>query len=486
MEYKTEVQRRFAEILDELKIKATYFNKDGIFVIEKSGLIIYEDETLQPKAKNSEEADKQAQNMIRIYEDGSLRFRDNSEVCLRYCKDCKTFSFGRKVKRGEDFCPFCKSKSIKYLFKNSRIPGWFGNSEAESLIDEKEALTHLANFHYENKNEIEHGIKKLTGKVSYITISPEKKARLINLKNKYPNMTEVIDYIAQTFEASSFRKHKEISFRPIVLVGGPGCGKTTFVTDLGKILLGHTAIKIDLGNDVSNLTICGTDPLFNRSKHGLIVEAMFKNSEHGPLKNPLIHFDELDKIDSDEAHSIETVFYSLLEKNTARRFFDNFLGINVDASGINYIFTANTLENIPSPIINRLKIFQIQDYTHEQLKENVIDSFYQNWLTNNAMEREFLPAVLSDEIKEAILEESNNDPRKIEDAITLVFTKTLRTDDKSGHNVALFSVKEYYLGWQNFCGKRKISREAWKLPENFLHYPKQDLILVDETAVYKV
>ena len=63
MEYKTDVQRRFAEILDELNIKSTYYNKDGVFVIEDGGFIIYEDETLVPTLKTSESA---ACNMIRL------------------------------------------------------------------------------------------------------------------------------------------------------------------------------------------------------------------------------------------------------------------------------------------------------------------------------------------------------------------------------------------------------------------------------------
>ena len=356
MNYKTEVQRRLAEILDELKIESTYFKKDGIFQIEQGSYIIYEDEALVPQS------DSFPVNMIKISEDGELRFSDGGEVSIKYCKDCKKFSIGRKVKRSEDSCYFCQGKSIKYLSNNSRIPCWFGKDEEDSLINEREADNHINNLTCNKVSAIEDTIEKLRGRVSYITISADKKERLINLQKIYPNMGEVIDYLVQNFEAAELRKNKEVSFRPIVLVGGPGCGKTSFVTDLGLILLGYNAIKFDLGNDIANFTITGSDPEYNQAKHGLIIEAMFKNDEHGPLKNPLIHFDELDKIHSKQNYSIETVFYSILERNTARRFFDNFIGINVDASGVNYIFTANTLENIPAPIINRLKVFQIQDY----------------------------------------------------------------------------------------------------------------------------
>ena len=150
--------------------------------------------------------------------------------------------------------------------------------------------------------------------------------------------------------------------------------------------------------------------------------------------------------------------------------------MNVDASGVNYIFTANTLEKIPKPIVNRLKVFLIPDYTHEQLKGCVIDNFYRNWLCNNGMEQEYLPEILSDEIKELILRKCNDDPRSIEDAINLVFSETLADDEKTGHKIALFSPEQYFLGWENFRGKKFISRNVWKLQEGFLNsgFPDED------------
>ena len=465
MEYKTEVQRRFAEILDELNIKATYYNGDGIFTIDGTAFVIIENGTSFSLKASPEDIDK---NVIKLYGDGSLRFADGSEVTLKYCKTCNKFTIGHKVRRSEDSCPLCKGKSIKYLSNSSRIPGWFGKDEDESLINESEAELHLAHLISDKEEDIKKDIEKLQGKVSYITVTTEKKEKVIALKKKYPNMTEVIDYLEQCFVTSNLRKHKELAFRPMVLVGGPGCGKTSFVTDLCKILLGKNAMKIDLGNDVPNFAISGGNPEYRHSKHGLLIESMFKTPEHGPLKNPVIHFDELDKINPNEDYSIETVFYSILEKNTARRFYDNFIELNVDASGVNYIFTANTLAKVPAPIINRLRVFQIRNYNHEELKECVIDSFYENWLENNNMEKEYLPAVLSDDIKEEILVECKDDPRNIEDAINLVFTRTLRTDDKTGLKVALFSPGEYLTGWQHYRGKKLISKSAWKLPASFM------------------
>ena len=91
------------------------------------------------------------------------------------------------------------------------------------------------------------------------------------------------------------------------------------------------------------------------------------------------------------------------------------------------------------------------------------------------MEKEFLPAVLSEEVKEEILSESNDDPRNIEDAINLVFNRTMRKDEKTGHVIALFSPKEYFMGWQHFCGKKEISKKSWKLPKSFMSVTYQNI-----------
>ena len=476
MTYKTDVQRRLAEVLDELKMNVSYYQDQEIFVIKKNSslatdFIIYED---RPGFKVENLYLNHTSCLLKICEDGSLLYHDGAEVRVKYCNDCKKFYFGKRIRREDDKCPVCNGKSIKYLSNSSRLPGWFGE-ETATLIDKNEADMRLDACDSEKEDEIRKCIKKLQGKISYITMDEQKREKIIELGKRYPNMQEVVDYILTSLESSSLRKHKEISLRPFMLVGGPGCGKTSFVTELGLILLGENALKIDLGNDLPAFTIVGGDPQFRQSKQGLIIESMFKNDKHGPLKNPLIHFDELDKIHPDENYSIETVFYSILEKNTARRFYDNFIALNVDASGINYVFTANTLENIPKPIINRLKIFQIPDYTHEQLKEIVIDNFYKNWLKNNDMEQEFLPEVLSEEIKDQILNECHDDPRSIDDAITMIFTRTLTIDRESGHKIALFSPKEYYLGWKHFRGKRRISKKSWRLPENFIKPPVLDL-----------
>lgn len=463
MNYKTETQRRIAEVLEELGFNnVKYIEDKGYFIINSDKIIIVDEKSKQFLiGLNTHDF-----TVIYVNNDQFTYMNDNSPVIIKSCKGCNKFYFGKKIARNTDECPYCKSKSIRYLSNDGKIPGWYGR-EKDIIIDLETANKHLEILDDETKEKIIPAINRLAGTPKYIYVTHEKIKQLDELRKKYPNMIEVIDYIFQSITLLTFKKNKQLSFKPILLVGSPGCGKTSFVYELGKILMGWPILKIDLGNCVANFTISGSDPSYRKAHIGIIAESMFCNSDGQPIKNPIIHFDELDKINKEDSNNIETIFYSILEKNTAKNFYENFISMNIDASGVNYIFTANELDKIAKPILNRLHVFQIPEYTHEQLYNVVLDNFYKNWIKNNCMNPEYLPEVLLPEIKEKILAESHDDPRSIEDAIGKVFNETITTDTESKISIALFSPREIYEGWQNYRGHKSISEEKWELPLNF-------------------
>lgn len=466
--YPTPVQRRIGEILKATSMSFTYDETKRFFLVENKYILV-DDEFTPQDYKNLSNNKYKDSEIIIFSSEGSIMFSDNTNAHISFCRECNKFSF---TKSKEKHCPTCE-KALKYLTNNSKIPGWYGHTEV-TIIDNEDASEHLKSLPEEIEDQVRHAISKIMGKVKYITATQEKIQQMEELKNKYPNMEEVIDYFVENLFSSSFRKNKDISFKPVLLVGSPGCGKTSFTSDAGRIMNENYIQKIDLGNDVASFTLSGSDPSFTRARPGIIVEAMSNKDSTNPIKNPIIHFDELDKIKSKQTYSAENVFLSLLEKNTAKRFFDNFIGVNIDASGVNYIFTANSLEPIPAPVLNRLKVFRIPDYSYEQLKNNVLDYFYEGWISSNDMDASFLPEKLSDYIKEKILEESQNDPRSIYEAITKLFTKTITKDPETNHKIALFSPDELYEGWKKFRGKRKIAKNSWELPKGFLspQYPR--------------
>ena len=450
--------QRLEEVLVELKINYK-IAKDGYLILTDENILIDEYEIL---VKHSDKIGKF--QLVGITDQGELKDIHDNYFIFRQCNSCKKFYLDY-FQREE--CFYCKSSHLFKIESDKKIPEW-NPLPPEFILDPNHKIDDEMKIGNEDKQKLKSQIiKKLSGEAKYITISKEQIFELRELEHKYPNMVAFFKYLYEQIELSKMKIHGELSLKPSVLVGNAGCGKTSCVVEVSRILQGKPAIRIDLGNDIAIFTCAGSDPTYTDAKHGLIIESMFAEEDGHPIKNPIVHFDELDKINSKRENSIESFFYSILEKSTSKHFTDNFLGLETDASGINYIFTANSLDSIPKPILNRLRIFEIPDYTEEQFRSVVIDSFYENWLNHNNLKREFFPEVLSDEIKDKIIKYSKGDPRSINDAFTKLFAETMRIDDETGEKIALFSEPELCSGWKKYRGKSRYSLPKWKLPKPF-------------------
>lgn len=469
MEYKTETLRRMAQVLDSLKIKYVYRN-EGYLFIKYEKIIILDKEVLVDVSSIDG-------MILNISREGKLVSNGGKNVDIVFCKNCRKVHILIYGEKNTLKCPKCGNhKELRFLLNRGFIPGWYGNN-TKTLLDSTERrkkIVVLDELEGKNIDAAKNIINRLSGSTKIYRVTEEKISKIKSLKLKYPNMGEVIDYILDNLMTSRLRADKAVNFRPICLLGGPGCGKSSFASDISYILMGRKGLKIDIGNDISSFSLTGSDRSYNNAKHGLISEAMFGDEDGHPYGNPVIHFDEIDKINKESKYSPESVFYSILEKNTASRFYDSFIELNIDASGINYIFTANCLDNIPKPILNRMRIFKIEDYTHEQLSGFVLDSFYSNWIKSNNMMPECLPEKLSAEIREEILIKSHDDPRSIDDAISQVFAETLRYDEENHCSIALFSSNQLFNGWKKYCGKKQISVATWEIPDDFISLYKHD------------
>ena len=266
--YKSDAQRRLAEVLDELKIEARYSPSDELFVLPSEAVLIYEE-----KIPDLERYKGQVpqERILQIHADGSLT-NERYEARIKRCDKCKKFFVFVKEKgqKGVFSCPACGSSGMRFLSNNARIPGWFGEKK-QTIIDEREAEAHLDACTAECEENIRRVISKLKGGVRYVAATDEKAARIKELAKKYPNMETVIKYILQSFETASLKANHEIAFKPIVLVGGPGCGKTSFVSELCEIIMERKGLKVDLGNDTAAFTFSGSDPSFKQARHGLII-----------------------------------------------------------------------------------------------------------------------------------------------------------------------------------------------------------------------
>jgi len=179
---------------------------------------------------------------------------------------------------------------------------------------------------------------------------------LDQLSIELPAFRAVVDVIANAFALAEAAEAMP-SVPPILIVGAPGVGKSFFCRRLAQTLGGESAwIGMDQHSAGSELR--GSDSHWSTSKHGVLFELLGL----GYTANPLIVLDEIDKASrSVGSHSIDMLaqLYSALEPETARHLVDVSLDVELDASLVNYIATANQLKSLDAPLLSRFEVVQV-------------------------------------------------------------------------------------------------------------------------------
>ena len=148
---------------------------------------------------------------------------------------------------------------------------------------------------------------------------------------------------------------------PILLVGDPGVGKTLAARNYGRIL-GLPASFISAPAASSGRGLSGAPNVYVGAGAGAIVQAMIEHR----AGNPVICIDEIDKASGGPGRTpaFEDELLSALDESGAS-WYDNFLEIAVDASHIPFVFTANSRESIPPPLLDRMEVIRMDPPTLE-------------------------------------------------------------------------------------------------------------------------
>ena len=153
--------------------------------------------------------------------------------------------------------------------------------------------------------------------------------------------------------------------RPMLLVGKPGCGKTSLLTSLAHGL-GKGFEVISLSGFTGSFMIKGSDTQWKGASHGKVLETLVRTK----TLSPVIIFDELDKLGKNDGYGkAADAFMDLLEDDRKTDFTDDFLTLPFDLSKTWTLFTANTLEGIPEPLLDRLRIIEMKDYDMNDLEK---------------------------------------------------------------------------------------------------------------------
>lgn len=221
----------------------------------------------------------------------------------------------------------------------------------------------------DNKSLLERCGKEMAGRGgSRDAVAPARPEKVLELLSSFPcfagPIRDAAAAMAMQARAAEAGRSRPAKLPNMLLVGGPGIGKTCFVQALGAALALPTE-TVRMNTSSGGFELCGLDSTWSGSKPGRIFEILAR----GKCANPIIELDEVDKSGSQGSRlggSSEAPLFALLEADSARRWRDAFVDQEFDASFPSIVATANSLEGLSEPILSRFEIHEIPDPDEEQ------------------------------------------------------------------------------------------------------------------------
>jgi ATP-dependent Lon protease len=190
-------------------------------------------------------------------------------------------------------------------------------------------------------------------------IKPSTHTAVDDLYEASPNFQDVIGDLKK-FLALAVAGNEPVQFTPILLIGEPGLGKTWFARKLAHAL-GTGFEFVSMSSLTAGWVLTGASAQWHNARPGKVAQTLID----GDYANPVVVLDEVDKAGGDHRYDPMGALYTLLERDTAATFKDEFIDVDIDASHILWIATANDDAAIPEPILNRMNVYVIERPDHE-------------------------------------------------------------------------------------------------------------------------
>ncbi len=276
----------------------------------------------------------------------------------------------------------------------------------------------------------------------------------------------ILEYLAvrklqQQSVAASADGSEAAGFRSPILcfVGPPGVGKTSLGKSISRAL-GRNFERISVGGVRDEAEIRGHRRTYIGAMPGTILRAL----RDAGTRNPLFMIDEIDKMGADFRGDPASAMLEVLDPSQNDSFRDHYLDLNFDLSEVIFIATANMLEPIPSPLLDRMEVIQLAGYTLDEKLHIARRYLVGRQITENGLKPSQIS--FSDAALRAIIEEYTREAgvRNLEREIGTVARKLARefAEGRAKSKVAVSAKRVREL-----LGKRRVfseSRRRTKVP----------------------